>query len=107
MSNTLTKTEIEAGRDDPFTLRIDGAFIRKTNLSRADLTGANLAGADARYALFIDANMSGAILTGTDLRGADLTGAKHLLIDQLKVAIIDKTTILPDYIDRDALQSGK
>ena len=34
----------------------------------------------------------------TDLRGADLTGAEGLNEKQLEQASIDKTTVLPDYI---------
>lgn len=65
----------------------------RTNLTRANLSGASLRGA----------NLDGALLKGADLRGADFTGAKNLTIDQLADALIDETTILPDYIDRAAL----
>ena len=49
---------------------LSGADLRGANLSGADLIGANLSGAN----LYI-ANLSGANLRGADLRGADLIGA--------------------------------
>ncbi|AMJ61631.1 pentapeptide repeat-containing protein [Bosea sp. PAMC 26642] len=81
-------------------LDIHGAFIRRTDLSGASLRGANLAGADAANAMFRGADFAGASLRGTNLRGADLSGAKNLTIEQLSEAIIDGSTILPDYLDR-------
>ena len=42
---------------------------------RADLSGANLTGANLRFAYLTGANLSGADLTGAYLRGANLTGA--------------------------------
>ena len=44
------------------------------------------------------ADFKGAILNGTILKGADLTGAKNLTHLQLANAIVDETTILPDYL---------
>jgi uncharacterized protein YjbI with pentapeptide repeats len=52
-----------------------GADLRGANLRGADLTGANLRGADLTDADLRDANLYGANLTGADLRDADLTGA--------------------------------
>lgn len=84
-------------------LRLPGAFIRRTNWNGADLSEANLTNADATGASFVGADMNGAHLAGTVLRGADLTGARNLTPEQLRVAIIDEATKLPDYIDRSAL----
>ena len=71
-------------------------FIRRTNLSGANLERANLSGADCSNALFVGANFKDAILAGTILRGADLTGATNLTAAQIATAIIDKSTKLPD-----------
>lgn len=79
---------------------VRGAFIRRTDLSRAVLRGANFDRADARGALFVGADFRDATLNGTNLTGADLTDAENLTEEQLAVAIIDETTILPAYIDR-------
>ncbi|MFT4275661.1 MAG: pentapeptide repeat-containing protein [Rhodopseudomonas sp.] len=85
-------------------LNISGAFVRRTDLSGASLRGANLAGADAANANFRGADFEGAILDGTVLRGADLTDAKNLTVQQLSRAIVDRTTVLPAYIDQAALR---
>ena len=47
----------------------------RANLSRADLRGANLSGADLRGADLRGADLSGADLRGADLRGANLSRA--------------------------------
>ncbi len=80
-------------------LDIHGAFVRRIDLSGASLRGADLSGADATNAKFRSADFAGAVLRGTVLRGADLTGAKNLTVEQLAEAIVDDTTILPEYID--------
>ena len=87
------------------TLDIHGAFVRRTDLSRASLRGANLTRADATNAILRDVDLDGAVLRGTILRGADLTGAKNLTVKQLSEAVIDEHTILPTYIDRAKLQA--
>ena len=87
----------------PLDLR--GAFLRKTSLRGALLRNANFAGADFKNASFVGSDFDGANLDGTNLVGADLTDAKNLTIEQLHRAIIDETTKLPDYIDREALKN--
>ena len=79
-----------------FKLDLHGAFLRKTDLSRANLTRANLARADFTSANFRDADFKDAILDGTVLKGADLTGARNLTSMRLRKAILDETTRLPD-----------
>jgi|SRR5215210_3097775 len=79
-------------------LDLRGAFLRRTDLSYANLEGANLTGADFTNALFRGANFKDAILDGTILHGADLSDAKNLSLAQLKRAVIDAQTKLPDYI---------
>ena len=84
-----------------FVLDIHGAFVRRTDLSYANLDGANLAYADATNAIFRGAQFKDANLTGTILKGADLRDAKGLTAEQLAEAVIDETTLLPDYIERE------
>jgi uncharacterized protein YjbI with pentapeptide repeats len=86
-----------------FRLDLHEAFIRRTDLSRSNLEEADIRGADASYAIFRGANFRNAKLDGTILRGADLTDAQNLTLEQLRSAVIDDETILPDYIDRAAL----
>ena len=52
-----------------------GANLRWANLSGADLRGANLSGANLRWADLRGANLSGANLNGANLHWADLNGA--------------------------------
>lgn len=78
-----------------FVLDLSGAKVRRTNLSHADLTRANLSHADLTGADLRGANLAGAILMGTILRGADLSDVKNLTKQQLAVAVVDDTTILP------------
>jgi len=85
-------------------LDLHGAFVRRADLSGASLLHANLDGADATNAAFQGADFAGASMKGTILRGADLSDAKNLTIDQLSSAIIDGSTVLPNYIDRSLLK---
>jgi uncharacterized protein YjbI with pentapeptide repeats len=82
------------------TLKLDGAFIRRTDLSGASLRGANLSRADASGAIFRNADFAGALLKDAILKGADLTGARNLTEEQLAEAIIDESTRLPTYVNR-------
>ncbi|MDP4023296.1 pentapeptide repeat-containing protein [Methylobacterium sp. NEAU 140] len=85
------------------TLNLQGAFIRRTDLSGADLRDADLSGVDATGARFRDSDFAGARLADMILGGADLTGARNLTVDQIAEAIIDDQTRLPAYIDRHEL----
>ena len=70
-------------------------FIRKGDLSYANLAGANFSHADCSNANFRGANFKDAVLTGTILAGADLSEAVNLTREQVGAAIIDANTILP------------
>ena len=81
---------------DKFKLDLRGAYLRRTDLSGAKLEQANLSMADFSNADFREADFKDAILDGTILKGANLTGAKNLTKDQLRKAILDPKTKLPD-----------
>jgi uncharacterized protein YjbI with pentapeptide repeats len=83
-------------RQNKFRLDVRGAYLRRTDLSHAKLERANLSRADFSNAVLRDADFKNAILEGTILRGADLTGAKNLTKDQLRKAILDPSTKLPE-----------
>ncbi len=100
-SSNMTPTRRE--RIGPPAVDIQGAFVRRTDLSGASLRGANLSNADASGALFRNADFKDALLVGTILRGADLSGAQNLTEQQLSDAVIDEDTKLPAYIDRGKL----
>jgi len=90
----MTRKASEA-RKSRFTLDLHGAYLRRTDLSGTILERANLAEADFSNADMRDADFKDAILEGTILKGADLTGAKNLTRDQLRQAILDRETKLP------------
>jgi len=62
------------------------------------LERANLSRADFRFVDFTGANLTDTNFKGTKLQGAILTDVQGLTWDQLDQAIIDETTILPDYL---------
>jgi uncharacterized protein YjbI with pentapeptide repeats len=91
MTNAASKNDLSS-----FTLDVQGAFLRRTNLSNASLRRANLSKADFSNAILRGADFEDAILDGTILRGADLSEAKNLTKDQLRGAILDRATRLPE-----------
>jgi uncharacterized protein YjbI with pentapeptide repeats len=83
---------------EPRVKSLAGAHIRGANLSNAKLIGTNLSRADLTGAILRGANFLDTNLKGTILNKADLTDAKNLTRKQIDEAIIDETTILPDYL---------
>lgn len=82
---------------------LSGANFSETSLSNADFTGANLSGAnlkkaDLKMAEFGDTDLTGADLAEANLKAADLKTAAGLTQDQIKSAILDEFTHLPDYL---------
>jgi len=96
----MTKTATERPAQ---ILDVRGAFLRRTDLSNANLERANLAGADFSNAILRGANLKDANLNGTVLKGADLTDAQNLTFSQLAEAIVDETTTLPAHFSISAL----
>jgi len=92
--------------------QLQGATLQDTILIGAQLQGAQLQGSNLRGACFWDAKLSGtdleyADLTMADLRNADLQGAQNLTVQQLAVAIVDKTTKLPAGISLEAIKFAR
>ena len=77
---------------------LTGANLYGANLYGADLSGANLSGADLTGAYLTWANLSGADLSGAYLTGADLSGA-DLTWANLRGAIACRHTTWPDGFD--------
>jgi uncharacterized protein YjbI with pentapeptide repeats len=75
---------------------LDGAFLVKADLASANLGEASLRRANLRDANLIYAKLEGAKLELTDLRGANLTGATGLTESQLREAVCDERTSLPE-----------
>lgn len=91
-------TKAAEKNDAGFKLDVRGAYLRRTDLSFANLERANLSRADFTNAVFRGANFKDAVLEGTILKGADLTNAKNLTLSQLKKAILDQNTKLPENV---------
>lgn len=85
------------------------ANLSDASLTEANLQGANLMGANLQRASFYEANLSDANLMGANLSsanlcdvkldGAILTGAKNLDPHQIRAALGDRTTRLPDNVE--------
>lgn len=76
--------------------RLADTSLRRANLQGADLGQASLQGAD-----FSETNLQGANFKEANLqRGADLYDAKNLEQWQIELAIGDRTTILPENLQR-------
>jgi uncharacterized protein YjbI with pentapeptide repeats len=96
-----------------------GANLNKANLSEANLSEANLSEANLSEANLSGANLAGANLNKTNLKGAyysdyriyigpivyeadirrtRLDHARSITCAQIRSAVIDESTLLPDYI---------
>ncbi|HLN24377.1 MAG TPA: pentapeptide repeat-containing protein [Patescibacteria group bacterium] len=75
--------------------RLRHATFRGCRFDRANLKGADLAGADLREAKLGDADLAGANLLEVRLAGADLSGVAGLTQAQLESAVGDSKTRLP------------
>ncbi|HYW20442.1 MAG TPA: pentapeptide repeat-containing protein [Nodularia sp. (in: cyanobacteria)] len=80
------------------------ADLTETSFAEADLDRANLMGSDLNKASLYQANLMGANLMGANLcdvklEGAILTGAKNVQLQQIRMALGDRTTRLPDYLE--------
>ncbi|PIQ95509.1 MAG: hypothetical protein COV67_14490 [Nitrospinae bacterium CG11_big_fil_rev_8_21_14_0_20_56_8] len=95
------------------------AFLNRANFRKADLTGADFHAASLTNSQFVRAylinvNFIGANLRNSDLRGADLMGAKltaanlkganlkfaeNLTHIQVQEAILDRSTLIPEYLE--------
>jgi uncharacterized protein YjbI with pentapeptide repeats len=84
-------------------VHLKGVNLSKFFLVQVDLQGANLSDTDLSHANFEDANLASsnlnnANLSQANLKGANLTRATNVTCEQIKSAVIDKNTNLPDYI---------
>jgi len=90
-----------------------GADFREANLTKANLTGADLRGANLTFATLEGSALTGATLDEVDLsnaklfgaliEGLDLSKAKGLEWAQVLDAHLDEATVLPDYLEEEAL----
>lgn len=110
-SLNLSKTDLHAS--DLRRAALNGVMLRYSNLRSVNLTDANLAEANLNYVDLQEADLSGAvlrnaslqhallelaILQGADLRGVDLRSIPGMTKAQLRGALTDDGTRLPDYL---------
>ncbi len=87
-----------------FFANLSEASLTEADLYQANLIGANLSKAvlyeaNLHEANLMGANLSGANLSDVNLEGAILTGVKNLESKQIRMAVGDRTTRLPDYVE--------
>jgi uncharacterized protein YjbI with pentapeptide repeats len=100
-SSTLSKVDFSGANLSMATLleadlseaNLERVNLKSANLIRTKLNFANLYGAKLNFA-----NLYKSDLSNTILKGADLSGAANVICEQIKPAIIDESTRLPDYI---------
>ena len=87
---------------------LQGATLSFASFRRADLRNARISGLSIMNADFTDAIFGSKWLDypATDLRGADLRYARGLSIEQMRLALMDSTTLLPNGL-KDQLILGK
>lgn len=100
MSNSLS-----VNMNHNLVFDLHGASLRGYDFSMSRLVRANFARANFKGTKFRGADFKNANLDGTNLIGADITDAKNLTVEQLGKAIIDETTILPNYLTLDQIKS--
>ncbi|WP_281301153.1 MULTISPECIES: pentapeptide repeat-containing protein [unclassified Iodidimonas] len=94
------RKDLKALRKDYPPINLAGATIGCVRLDGADLEEANLENANLSKASLVGANLKNTRLKGTILKGADLSDVRNLTEEQIKQAITDEETILPDYLAR-------
>lgn len=108
-SATLNGAQLE-GADlrgaDLYTAQLNGArliqaHLGDANLIRAELNAATLNWAELAGARLEGVQLIGATLNDADLRATELHQARDLLVDQVVVAYITSSTLLPDDIADD------
>lgn len=91
---------IQSLQVDLESVNLAGASLKGMNFSGLDFEDSNLEGADLEGSRFANVDFEGANLKNadfkhTDLRGADFTDSSGLTKNQLSLACIDETTVLP------------
>ncbi len=76
--------------------RLTRADMRNARLDRANMLGTDLAGANLEGASLRGVNLSGANLHRANLRGVNLTSVQGLIREQIRRAITDSSTRLPN-----------
>ena len=87
--------------------KLQEANLQSANLQKANLSGADMFEVNLQYADLENVNLEGAqfsedvLFNQTNLKGANLSGTTGLSSSQLELAITDKHTSLPDYLEEE------
>jgi uncharacterized protein YjbI with pentapeptide repeats len=87
--------------------KLQEANMQRANLQNAKLNGAGMLESNLQYADFTNANLEGAQFNEdvsfiqTKLNGANLSWATGLSYSQIKLAITDDKTRLPEYLEEE------
>jgi HSP20 family protein len=76
--------------------RLEGADLSSASLDHADLTAARLFRANLCSASLRETTLAGVDLRGTNLKGVDLRSVRDLSAEQLRVAVVDAATQIPE-----------
>ncbi len=98
---SLVQVDVENGdlsEAEMHRVDLERANLSATNFSRANLIAAKLNFANFHGARFLNTYVFKAVFSGASLKGADLGHAVGLTCEQVKSAVIDESTRLPDYI---------
>jgi len=87
--------------------KLQEANLQRANLQNAKLNGAGMLESNLQYADLTNANLEGAqfnedvTFIQCKLNGANLSWATGLSFSQIKLALTDEQTRLPDYLDEE------
>ena len=87
--------------------KLQEANLQSANLQNANLSGAGMFEINLQYADLENANLRGAqfsedvLFNQTNIKGANLSGTTGLSSSQLGLAITNKHTKLPDYLEEE------
>ncbi len=87
--------------------KLQEACLQNTHMKSCNLSGAGMLESDLQNADLENANLEGAqfnedtLFTQTNLKGANLTSATGLTAAQISLALTDKLTRLPDYLEEE------
>jgi uncharacterized protein YjbI with pentapeptide repeats len=87
--------------------KLQEANLQRANLQNAKLNGAGMLESNLQYADFTNANLEGAqfnedvTFIQSKLNGANLSWATGLSFSQIKLAITDDKTRLPEYLEEE------
>ena len=100
------RTQTAAARRKLPPLDLRGVRLTGGNLSKTDLAGFGFRNTDLTRVDLHGSNLEDARFDGAVMVGIDLSGVRNLSAVQLASAVVDETTILPDYLSLDDIRAA-